>query len=55
MRYPARCVELTQLLSSSIGIKQNSMTVNVTVKSDCEQGSFIVFKRLEAQATIERE
>ena len=35
--------------SSSIGTKQNSMTVNVTVKSNLRVGKFMVFKRLEAK------
>jgi len=55
LRYPVRYVELTQLLSASIGTKQNSLTVNVTVESNLRAGRFIVFKRLEAPETIEWE
>jgi hypothetical protein len=39
----------------AFGIKQNVVTVNVTVKLNLCGGNFRLFKRLQAQETIEWE
>jgi hypothetical protein len=42
-------------LSPAFGVKQNVVTVNVTVKLNLCGGNFRIFKRLQAQKTIEWE
>jgi hypothetical protein len=41
--------------SPAVGIKQNVLTVNVTVKFNLRGGNSRLFKRLQAQETIEWE